>query len=170
MHHLASLHVHVYGTYMYMYACVLHGVYIYSTCYIVQVCKTCRLSLASCIHVSSLLIQTFGRDKEIYVYFFISLVIYSFCLCLYAVSTCKCICRLLNRLVHVCCIHLYDRPVHKAMPTVAIDMYMYMNNHVHSAPQEHIERERKDQNIEGTHRTYITSQPYTSHTLPEFYS
>ena len=50
------------------------------------------------------------RRYNYYVYFFISLVIYSFCLCLYAVSTCKCICRLLNRLVHVCCVHLYDRP------------------------------------------------------------
>ena len=33
-------------------------------------------------------IQSFGRDKEIYVYFFIAVVLYNFVLCFYAVSSC----------------------------------------------------------------------------------
>ena len=52
------------------------------------------------------------------------------------------------------CIHVY-------MYMCTCECVMYMNNHVHSAPQEH--EKEKIQSIERTHRTYITSQPYTSH-------
>ena len=45
------------------------------------------------VHASNYLIlynkcflQSFGRDKEIYIYFFIAVVLYNFVLCFYAVS------------------------------------------------------------------------------------
>ena len=35
-------------------------------------------------------LQSFGRDKEIYIYFFIAVVLYNFVLCFYAVSILLC--------------------------------------------------------------------------------
>ena len=57
-----------------------------------------------------------------------------------------------------------EKTIQGSLACLALSTFHYMNNHVHSAPQEHIERERKDsehrKNTQNIHNITTIHKPH----------